>query len=364
MEADHPAVRAIAFYLPQFHPIPENDEWWGPGFTEWTNVAKARPLFPGHQQPHAARRTSASTTCGCPRPERRRPRWRETYGVEAFCYWHYWFGGGAGSSRRPFTEVLASGEPSVSFCLGWANQTWTGIWHGAADRVLMEQTYPGAEDDQAHFDAIVAGVPRRALPPGRRPPGVLRLPARGAPGRRAVRRPVAAHGAAGRPRRPLPRGGVQRPPRARAEVHPRRAGRLRLLGVHPAPGPDRAAGRGRDAGAPQAAPRSRGLPVRHATRCRCPPASTPTTTRRPCTPTGTTRRARVAAAWRCTAPRRRSSARTSAPPSTRWQPGPATSGCSGSSRGTSGPRATTSSRTCEFGHGWLQVLHEELRRGR
>ena len=148
------AARAIAFYLPQFHPIPENSEWWGPGFTEWTNAARARPLFRGHNQPHLpadlgfydlrlaeARQAQSDIALA--------------HGVEAFCYWHYWFGAGSRILQRPFTEVLSQGEPSISFCLGWANQTWTGIWHAAENRILKQQTYPGPEDDQAHFDTIL-----------------------------------------------------------------------------------------------------------------------------------------------------------------------------------------------------------------
>lgn len=147
-------ARAVTFYLPRFHPIPENDEWWGPGFTEWTNTAKARPLFRGHVQPHLPAdvgfydlRLSESRAA--------RSELAQQYGVEAFAYWHYWFGGGRRILVRPFAEVLKSGEPGISFCLAWANQTWSGIWHGAADRVLLEQTYPGPEDDQAHFDALL-----------------------------------------------------------------------------------------------------------------------------------------------------------------------------------------------------------------
>lgn len=149
------SARAIAFYLPQFHAIPENDEWWGPGFTEWTNAAKARPLYRGHVQPHLPADLGFY--------DLRLPESREAqsdlalaHGVEAFCYWHYWFGRGSRILERPFTEVIATGSPAVKFCLGWANQTWTGIWHGAANRVLREQTYPGPEDDKAHFDTIVA----------------------------------------------------------------------------------------------------------------------------------------------------------------------------------------------------------------
>ena len=182
---DEHAARAVAFYLPQFHPIPENDEWWGPGFTEWTNAAKARPLFPGHQQPTLPGRPRLLRPAGARDPRGAgRARARSTASRRSAT-------GTTGSAaadrilERPFTRGARQRRAAVSFCLAWANQTWTGIWHGAADRVLMEQTYPGPEDDQAHFDAHPRRVPRRALPPGRRPPGVLRLPARGAPRRRA-----------------------------------------------------------------------------------------------------------------------------------------------------------------------------------
>jgi hypothetical protein len=91
-------------------------------------------------------------------PEAREAQSRlaKEHGIEAFCYWHYWFGAGERILERPFTEVLESGSPDISFCLAWANQTWTGIWHAAADKVLREQRYLGHEDDQAHFDAVVA----------------------------------------------------------------------------------------------------------------------------------------------------------------------------------------------------------------
>lgn len=147
-------ARAIAFYLPQFHPIPENDEWWGPGFTEWTNTAKARPMFPGHKQPHLPA-DLGFYDLRLAESREAQAELAQQYGVEAFCYWHYWFGEGVRILERPFTEVLATGSPSMPFCLGWANTTWSGVWHGAPGRILREQRYPGAEDDQAHFDAIL-----------------------------------------------------------------------------------------------------------------------------------------------------------------------------------------------------------------
>ena len=136
------SARALAFYLPQYFPIPENDEWWGRGFTEWTNVAKARRLFPGHQQPTLPSELGFYDL-RVPETRAAQAELAQEHGVEAFVYWHYWFGDGDRILDRPFREVQASGEPGISFCLAWANQTWTGIWHGAQDRVLKQQRYPG-----------------------------------------------------------------------------------------------------------------------------------------------------------------------------------------------------------------------------
>jgi lipopolysaccharide biosynthesis protein len=148
------AVRAFAYYLPQFHPIPENDAWWGAGFTEWTNVANARPLFPGHRQPRLPGELGFYDLRLAETRDAQAALAR-SHGVEAFCYYHYWFGNGRQLLERPFNEVVSSGEPDFPFCLAWANQTWSGIWHGAPDRVLVEQTYPGDDDHRAHFDALL-----------------------------------------------------------------------------------------------------------------------------------------------------------------------------------------------------------------
>lgn len=148
-----PLARLIAFYLPQFHPIPENDQWWGPGFTEWTNAAKARPLFRGHYQPHIPADLGFYDLRLAETRAAQASLARE-YGIEGFCYYHYWFAGRR-LLERPFNEVLASGQPDFPFCLCWANETWTGVWHGAPNRVLIEQTYPGERDYRAHFDALL-----------------------------------------------------------------------------------------------------------------------------------------------------------------------------------------------------------------
>ena len=116
--------RIIALYLPQFHPIPENDQWWGPGFTEWTNVAKAKPLFRGHQQP----RIPADLGFYDLRlPETRilQADLAREAGIEGFCYYHYWFGNGRQLLERPFNEVVVTGKPDYPFCICWANHTWS-----------------------------------------------------------------------------------------------------------------------------------------------------------------------------------------------------------------------------------------------
>jgi len=146
-------ARVIAFYLPQFHPIPENDAWWGKGFTEWTNTANARPRFWSHYQPHVPA-DLGFYDLRVPETRTEQANLARLYGIEAFCYYHYWFAGKQ-LLERPFQEVLRSSQPDFPFCVCWANQTWTGIWHGAPDRVLIEQTYPGNDDHRAHFESLL-----------------------------------------------------------------------------------------------------------------------------------------------------------------------------------------------------------------
>ena len=141
-------TKALAFYLPQFHPIPENDEWWGKGFTEWTNVAQARPLFPGHYQPHVPGELGYYDL-RIPEVREAQAELARSHGVFGFVYYHYWFNGRR-LLNRPFDEVLESGSPDFPFALCWANEKWTRTWDGESGRVLIAQEYSEA-DDLAHI---------------------------------------------------------------------------------------------------------------------------------------------------------------------------------------------------------------------
>ncbi|HEY5914475.1 MAG TPA: glycoside hydrolase family 99-like domain-containing protein [Verrucomicrobiae bacterium] len=154
-DATHkPSARAIAFYLPQFYPTPENSLWWGEGFTEWTNVTKARPLFEAHLQPHLPS-SLGFYDLRVPEVRQAQADLARKHDIEAFCYWHYWFHGKR-LLERPFNEVLLTGKPDFPFCLAWANETWSRRWHGSGEgnEVLQAQTY-SPEDDLEHVRWLI-----------------------------------------------------------------------------------------------------------------------------------------------------------------------------------------------------------------
>lgn len=152
-------ARVIAFYLPQFHPTPENDLWWGKGFTEWTNVVKAKPQFRGHVQPKIPA-DLGFYDLRLPEVRKAQADMARKYGVEGFCYWHYWFGNGKRILEMPFEQVLQTGEPDFPFCLGWANHSWTNkTWKKNTtfqkDTVFLEQTYGDDKDYENHFYTVL-----------------------------------------------------------------------------------------------------------------------------------------------------------------------------------------------------------------
>ncbi|MBQ8619653.1 MAG: glycoside hydrolase family 99-like domain-containing protein [Clostridia bacterium] len=147
---DGKGVKLIPFYLPQFHTIAENDEWWGKGFTEWTNVKKAEPLFEGHDQPRVPLNGNYYDLMSD-----ETKIWQadiaRAHGVFGFCYYHYWFKGGRQLLEKPAEQMLKNKDVNLPFCFCWANENWSKNWDGGNREVIMEQDYGGKKDWEAHF---------------------------------------------------------------------------------------------------------------------------------------------------------------------------------------------------------------------
>jgi lipopolysaccharide biosynthesis protein len=135
-------------YLPQYHPIPENDLWWGKGFTEWTNVKKAKPLVRNHYQPHVPLDSDYYDLRNSATREKQ-AKIAKAHGIYGFCYYHYWFNGKR-MLNLPLDEVLRTGKPDFPFCLCWANENWTRAWDGKTSQILLKQNYSNS-DDIEHF---------------------------------------------------------------------------------------------------------------------------------------------------------------------------------------------------------------------
>lgn len=148
-------MEILAFYLPQYRPVTENDKWFGKGFTEWTSVAKAKPLFKGHYQPTIPSDLGFYDLRISEVREQQALLAKEA-GVTAFCYYHYWFGNKQTILEKTLEEVVECGEPDFPFCLCWANESWyKKCWHSEtgnlSQELLLNQTYPGSKDDEEHF---------------------------------------------------------------------------------------------------------------------------------------------------------------------------------------------------------------------
>jgi len=152
-------ARVIAFYLPQYYPTNLNNKWYGEGFTEWTNVGKAKQLYKGHYQPHVPADLGYYDLRN-PETRQKQAILAKQAGIEGFCYYHYWFGEGHEELDIPFKDVISRGEPDFPFCICWANQSWySKFWNNDAKceaKLIAEQKYDNEEWRKRHFLSLLS----------------------------------------------------------------------------------------------------------------------------------------------------------------------------------------------------------------
>ncbi len=146
-------MKVLAFYLPQFHNIPENDKWWGDGFTEWTNVKAAKPIYDGHNQPKVPLNENYYNLLD-DNTKIWQAKLAKEYGIYGFCYYHYWFNGKL-LLEKPMEQMLRNAEIDIPFCICWANEAWTKAWVNKEKEVLLPQKYGKKEEWKKHFDYLL-----------------------------------------------------------------------------------------------------------------------------------------------------------------------------------------------------------------
>lgn len=146
-------MKIIAFYLPQYHEFPENNIWWGKGFTEWTNVKKAKPLFKGHRQPRKPLFGDYYNLDDVKVMERQSDLALQ-YNIDAFCFYHYWFDGKL-LMEKPVERFFKDKNCKIEFCFSWANEPWTRSWDGKNKHILMPQSYDNPDDIERHFQYLL-----------------------------------------------------------------------------------------------------------------------------------------------------------------------------------------------------------------